>query len=173
MVASAASKIVASEDFVISRVVDAPRDLVWRSWTEVERLKQWWGPKGVKVFHATLDLRPGGTFHYGLRTPDGFEMWGKFVYREISAPNRLVFASSFADADGNVARAPFFDGKWPLQIMSTVTFAERNGKTEVSVRWAPDQATAAELATFVGARDSMQQGWSGTFEQLNDYLAKA
>src|SRR4029078_1116222 len=104
MYAAAAPKAPVA-DFVTSRVVAAPRDLVWKAWTEVERMKQWWGPKGFKVFHANLDLRPGGEFHYGMKSPDGHDMWGKFVFREISAPSRLVVLSSFFARDASGARA--------------------------------------------------------------------
>ncbi|HEV2720221.1 MAG TPA: SRPBCC domain-containing protein, partial [Thermoanaerobaculia bacterium] len=70
------------ETFVISRTFDAPRELVWKAWTETDRLMQWFGPKGFKMFQAKNDLRPGGTFLYALRGPDGMELWGKWVYRE-------------------------------------------------------------------------------------------
>jgi len=172
MSAAAAPKAPVA-DFVTSRVVAAPRDLVWKAWTEVERMKQWWGPKGFKVFHANLDLRPGGEFHYGMKSPDGHDMWGKFVFREISAPSRLVFLSSFSDPEANVTRAPFPGREWPLRMLSTITFAERDGKTEITVRWAPFEATAEEQASFDGMRDSMTGGWGGTFDQLGDYLSKA
>ncbi len=73
-------------EFVISRLFDAPRDVVWKAWTEPERLKHWWGPKGVKIVSCKVDLRPDGVFHYSMRMPDGQEMWGKFIYREIVRP---------------------------------------------------------------------------------------
>jgi uncharacterized protein YndB with AHSA1/START domain len=170
---TAAASTPTDRDFVITRVVNAPRDLVWKSWTEVERLKEWWGPKGATVFFATLALKPGGAFHYGMRTADGMTIWGKFVFREISAPHTLVFLSSFSDEQGGVTRAPFFDGQWPMQLLSTITFAERDGKTEVTVRWAPSDATEAERAMFASQFDSMNGGWGGTLEQLNAYLARA
>jgi uncharacterized protein YndB with AHSA1/START domain len=171
--AATAQAQTAAQEFEIVRVVDAPRDLVWKSWTELERLKQWWGPKGCTVFSATLDLKPGGVFHYGLRMPEGFELWGKFVFRDISKPDRLVFLSSFADAQANVVRAPFFDGKWPMHMLTTVSFTERGGKTEISVRWMPHEANAEELAMFATQKPSLNQGWSGTFERLTNYLKQA
>jgi uncharacterized protein YndB with AHSA1/START domain len=173
MAAAAPKTPINVGDFVATRVLNAPRDLVWKSWTEVERLKQWWGPKGFKVFHAELDLRPGGTFHYGMKSPDGHDMWGKFTYREIAAPARLVFISSFSDPQGNIARAPFPGLTWPLQTLSTVSLAERDGKTELTVRGAALEASAEEQATFDGMHESMRGGWGGTFDQLTDYLAKA
>jgi uncharacterized protein YndB with AHSA1/START domain len=83
--------------FIISRVFDAPRDKVWRAWTEVEHLKQWWGPKGFSVTHCKLDLRPGGLMHYCLRTPNGQEMWGRWAILEVAKPERLVWINSFSD----------------------------------------------------------------------------
>src|SRR5262245_34628249 len=114
--AAAATSVPTDREFVISRTVNAPRDLVWKAWTQVDRLKAWWGPKGATVFFATLELKPGGAFHYGMRAADGFTMWGKFLFREIEAPQRLVFLSSFSDEKGGLTRAPFFDGKWPMHM---------------------------------------------------------
>ena len=102
-------------DFVISRVFDAPRDLVWKCFTDPERMKQWWGPKGFTVIASNMDLRVGGTYHYGMKAPDGSAMWGKFVYREIVPPEKLVFINSFSDENGGVTRHPMTPS-WPLQI---------------------------------------------------------
>ena len=66
-----------SADFVISRVFNAPRELLWKCFTEPDRMKEWWGPKGVTVTVSKMDLRPGGTYHYCMRTPDGQDMWGR------------------------------------------------------------------------------------------------
>jgi len=161
------------KEFVISRVFDAPRDKVWKAWTEAERLKQWWGPSGFKVHTCKVDLRPGGVFLYGMRAPDGSDMWGKFTYRDIVAPHKLVFIVSFSDPKGGLTRHPWSPG-WPLEILSTVAFEEQGGKTKVTVQWvAHDSATDAEHKTFDEGRDSMNQGWTGTFDQFADYLKKA
>jgi uncharacterized protein YndB with AHSA1/START domain len=158
--------------FEITRVFDAPRDRVWKAWTEAERLKHWFGPKGFKTHTCKVDLRPGGVFHYGMKAPDGADVWGKFVYREIQAPKRLVFIVSFSDPKGGVTRHPGSPG-WPLEMLSTVTFEEQGGKTKVTVQWLPHNATEAERKTFEEGRDGMKQGWTGTFEQFADYLKKA
>jgi uncharacterized protein YndB with AHSA1/START domain len=161
------------KEFVISRVYDAPRERVWQAWTESERLKQWWGPKGFKVHTCKVDLRPGGSFLYGMRTPDGGDTWGRFIYREIVAPKKLVFIVSFSDPKGGVTRHPWNE-TWPLHIMSTVEFEEQPaGKTQVTVRWLPHEASELERKAFDEGRDSMKQGWGGTLEQLTDYLRKA
>lgn len=162
----------ATEPFVISRVFDAPRDKVWKAWTEAERLKKWWGPAGFKVHTCKVDLRPGGVFLYGMTAPDGSDMWGKFTYREITAPKKLVFIVSFSDAKGGVTRHPWSPG-WPLEILSTVSFEEQGARTQVSVQWVPaDSATQEERKTFYDGRDSMKQGWGGTLGQLADHLGK-
>jgi uncharacterized protein YndB with AHSA1/START domain len=161
-----------SKEFVISRVFDAPRDKVWKAWTEVERLKQWWGPKGFTVSYCKIDLRPGGVMHYCLRMPDGNEMWGKFVYREIVKPQRLVWINSFSDKDGGTTVHPM-SADWPREMLSTATFEEQGGKTKVTVQWVPvDSSTQIERNTFEKGRDSMKQGWGGTFEQFAEYLAR-
>ena len=87
----------ASKDFVISRVLDAPRALVWQCFTDPERMKHWWGPKGFKVIASNMDLRVGGTYHYGMTAPDGSPMWGLFTYREIVPQEKLGFVNSFSD----------------------------------------------------------------------------
>jgi len=146
---------------------------VWKVWTEPERMAQWFGPKGVKIFHSKNDLRPGGVYHYGMRTPDGKEMWGKWVYREVAKPERMVFVNSFSDKEGGITRHPMAQN-WPLEMLTTITFAEQQeGKTTVTVRWSPINATEAERKVFDTSKDGMRQGWTGTFEQLEAYLAKA
>mgnify|MGYP001203847353 FL=1 len=161
----------AARAFVITRVFDAPRDLVWKAWTEAERLKQWWGPKGFTVHTCKVDLRPGGVFHYGMKSPDGHDIWGKFIYREIVAPERLIFIVSFSDEKGGVTRHPF-SPDWPLEMFSTITFEAQGDKTKITVRWAPHAATELERKTFAEGMQSMQQGWTGTFDQFAGYLAK-
>jgi uncharacterized protein YndB with AHSA1/START domain len=159
-------------EFVLTRVFDAPRELVWKAWTERERLMQWFGPKGFTMTAANLDFRPGGTFHYCLRSPDGKEMWGKWVFRDIVPPQRIVLVSSFSDEKGGLTTHPL-SPTWPKQMLSTTTFAEHDGKTVLTIRWEPLDATEEERKTFDAGRGGMTQGWGGTFEQLEAYLAKA
>jgi uncharacterized protein YndB with AHSA1/START domain len=160
-------------DFVMSRVFDAPRELVWKAFTEAERMKQWWGPKGFTVFASRMDLRVGGTYLYGMRAPDGSPMWGKMVFREVAPPERMVFINSFSDEAGGTTRHPL-NQAWPLEMHTTLTFEEQpGGKTRFTVRWRPFNATADEQKTFDASHDSMQKGWTGTLDQLAAYLAKA
>jgi uncharacterized protein YndB with AHSA1/START domain len=162
-----------SADFVISRVLEAPRELVWKCFTEPERMQQWWGPKGFTVVAAKMDLRVGGTYHYGMRAPDGRVMWGKFVYREIVPPQRIVFVNSFSDEAGGLTRHPL-SPTWPLEMLSTFSFEELSGgRTRFTIRWSPLNATPEEQKTFDAGHFSMQQGWGGTLDQLTAYLAHA
>lgn len=158
--------------FVTSRVFDAPRERVWKAWTDAAELKNWWGPRGFKVHTAKVDLRPGGMFLYGMTAPDGKQTWGRFVYREIAAPKKLVCIVSFSDPQGGVTRHPWSPG-WPLEIMSTIEFEEPGPRqTRVTVTWLPHEASDAERKTFDEGRESMKQGWGGTMGQLVDYLKK-
>jgi uncharacterized protein YndB with AHSA1/START domain len=158
--------------FVISRTLDAPREVVWQSWTERERLMKWFGPKGFTMPTAKMDFRPGGICHSCLRSPDGHEMWGKWVFREIVKPERLVFVHSFSDAAGGITRHPL-SPTWPLEMLSTVTFEEQDGNTRLTLQWLPLNPTEEERKTFDSTHDGMKQGWTGTFEQLAEYLANA
>lgn len=165
-----------SEDleFIVNRTVDAPRDLVWEVYSKAEHLAKWWGPAGFDWISCTLDFRPGGHFHYGMRAPNGDEMWGRFDYLEIKAPELMVFTNSFSDARGNIARAPFaaISNDWPLKILNRVSFSETNGRTTITSRGKPVDATPAELARFKAMHPSMQQGFKGTFDKLEAYLGE-
>jgi uncharacterized protein YndB with AHSA1/START domain len=157
--------------FLISRLVDAPREKVWKCWTEPERLAAWFGPKGFETLAARLDFRPGGDYHYGIRG-NGVEMWGKWTFREIDAPGRLVFLSAFSDKDGGLGRHPLAP-TWPAQMMTTVLFADFGARTLITIQWSPYAAGEAERRTFAEGMASMNQGWSGTFERLDAYLKEA
>ena len=156
-------------ELVITREFNAPRELVFKMWTEAEHLAKWWGPKGFNIQVSKLDISPGGTFLYCM-AGEGFEMWGKFVYLEVTPPERMVFINSFSDKDGNITRAPF-SATWPLEVMNTLTLTEQNGKTTLTIQGGPHNATEEEIETFRAGIPSMNQGFGGTFDQLEEYLA--
>jgi len=158
------------KELVITRVLNAPRELVFKAWSEVEHLKRWWGPKGLEISVAKLDFRPGGFFHYNMKSPDGHQMWAKFVYQEIEPFEKIVWVNSFSDEAGNIVRAPFSD-LIPLEIRNAVTFSENNGITTMNLRSGPINATEEERSFFDGMFESMQEGFAGTFDQLEQYLA--
>jgi uncharacterized protein YndB with AHSA1/START domain len=156
---------------VITRIFDAPRALVWKAYTEAEHLERWWGPKGTTLRVARLEVAPGGVFLYACVGPDGQELWGKFVYREVSPIERLAFVSGFADPEGNTVPA-FFSADWPLEVFNVVTLEEEGGKTRLTLRGGPQNATPEQQAFFEGMLPSMDQGFKGTFDQLEAYLAE-
>lgn len=164
---------LAKTEFVISRVFNASREKVWKAWTEAERLAKWWGPKGCKLSILKFELKPGGMFHYAMEYQPGHPIYGRFIYREIAAPERLVYVSSFSDEKGGIARAPFpqIRDTFPLELLNTVTFAEADNKTTLTLRGGPINPTEAEAKTYAGMFDSMRQGFGGTFDQLDAHLA--
>jgi uncharacterized protein YndB with AHSA1/START domain len=144
----------------ITQIFDAPRELVFKVWTDPKHFAQWWGPRGFTSPVCELDLRPGGAILVHMRGPDGavFPMKGEF--REIVAPARLVFtATGMEDSDGNPQ----------LENLNTVTFAKHNGKTKLTlhvvvVKFPPEAADS--LA-------GMESGWGQSLDRLADLLAKS
>jgi uncharacterized protein YndB with AHSA1/START domain len=157
--------------FTLSRVVDAPADAVFRAWTELDALTSWWGPKGFTMHSCTLDLRPGGMFHYCMRSPAGQEMWGRLVFREIRPSEKLVFVVSFSDKEGGITRAPM-STDWPLEVLSTVEFTEHHGKTTLAMSAEPVGASEKEIAMFTAGFEGMRGGWGGSMAQLEEYLGR-
>ncbi len=155
--------------FIISRTFDAPRDLMWKAWTTPELMVKWYGPKGFTVNYSRFDFRPGGTYHYSMKSADGFEMWGKLFYHEIAEPEKLVFSTCFSDIDGNITRHPM-SPTWPREMRTTISFSEKAGKTTVTVEWIPITPTEEERKTFIEGMAGMEQGWGGTFDQLAEFL---
>jgi uncharacterized protein YndB with AHSA1/START domain len=155
--------------FAIARIFNAPRDLVFSVWTEPQHLKLWFGPKDFTIPISHLNLVPGGAFHYCLRASNGVEMWGKWIFKEIAPPERILFVNTFSNKHGNITRHPYV-ANWPLEMLTSATFTEVNGKTTIYLQWTPINANAAEQRTFDTMHDAMNQGWTGTFDQLDDYL---
>ena len=154
-----------AEELVITRVFDAPRDLVFKAWTEPEQLMRWWGPNGFTTPSVTVDLRVGGVFHYCMRSPDGQDFWGIGVYREIVPPERIVYMDSFADAHGNAVPPSHYgmSADHPAEMLMTVTFVEKEAKTELTLRHAIPESSEV--------RGGAQQGWTEMLERLADELA--
>lgn len=160
-------------DFVISHVFDAPRDRVWQTLTDLEAMKHWWPPAGFTMFTANLDLRSGGFFHGGIKSFEGYKMWGRFVYQEIEPPVRLVFINSFSNADGGIARHPIVP-TWPMETLATLTLDEEpGGKTKLTVRWAPHNANDIERKTFDTSHVGLKATWNGIFDRLTSHMKKA
>ena len=156
--------------FVISRHLKAPRQLVWDVYTQAEHLLHWFGPKGVSMSHSAMDFRVGGTYHYSQALEGGGALWGLWTFREIQAPEKIVLLQHFSDAQGGIARNPW-NASWPLQTLSTTTFAEQDGGTLLAIQWEPYEASEPEQATFLAGHSSMNPGWSSVLDRLEEYLS--
>lgn len=155
-------------ELTITRVFDAPRELVWKAWTEPERVKRWWGPKGFTSPVIKIDLRVGGEYLSCMRSPEGQDFWSKGIFREIVAPERLVMTDSFADKEGNTVPASYYgmSGDWPLEMLVTVMFEEQEGKTKLTLKHSGIEGISDT------DRDNMKQGWSQSFDKLAEYQEK-
>lgn len=165
------SPAAAGSEFVLTRVLAAPRALVWKVWTDPEHLLQWFSPPGMTMASCTMDLRPGGSFLYCLRMPDGSDMWAKWVFREVAAPERLVWVHGFSDAAGNRNHHPMAP-TWPLEMLCTLHFEDRGDQTGLTLRKTAHNANATEQLTFDSSHASMEMGWGGTLQKLVAHLAK-
>jgi len=111
-------------------------------------------------------------YHYGMRTPDGGESWGKAVYREVDAPAHLVWVNSFSDAEGGTARHPL-SAEWPLEMLTTYTLTEESGKTTLRIEWRAINAAPNEEKVFEDNFDNCRLGWTGSLDALEKYLVQA
>lgn len=159
-----------TQGILLTREFNAPRELVFKVWTDPEHFGNWWGPKGYSLEISKMDVRPGGIFLGCQKSPDGSQvMWGKFVYQEVAAPEKLVFVQSFSDEEGNILRAPFNE-HWPLEIINILTLEENDGKTKLTLQGGPINASDEEQAAFDAMAPMVKQGFGGTFDQLDEYL---
>ena len=142
-------------EIIITRRFAAPRELVFKVWTEPQHLAKWWGPKALTILSSELDVRPGGAWRRCLRSPDGTVHWKRGVYSEIVPPQSLVFTYEDEDGDGNASH----------QTLVTVTFVDIGGKTELTLHQAVFETQAAHK--------SHQLGWAGSLEGLAEYLAQS
>ncbi|HVC37014.1 MAG TPA: SRPBCC domain-containing protein [Gammaproteobacteria bacterium] len=145
-------------ELVITRILDVPRELVFRAWTDPAYLVCWWGPKGFTNPVCEIDARPGGNLRIVMRGPDGSEYPMKGVFREVQANKRLVFTNIAADAEG----------KHLLEGLTEVTFTEQSGKTKLTL-----QTRAVGKVSFADRMlAGMEAGWTQSLERLEALLAK-
>jgi uncharacterized protein YndB with AHSA1/START domain len=156
--------------FVISRLFDAPIQRVFEAWADIERYAQWSGPKGSRVHILSGAIAAGSHLHSTVVHPDLPIMYTWCAYREIDRPRRIVWEQSFADAEGNITGAPFFE-HWPRKLLTELDFIEKDGGTELTLRWTPIEATPEAIEMFVKQMTSMKGGWGGSFDELEAYLA--
>lgn len=155
--------------YVLDRVFDAPRELVWKTWTDPELLPRWYGPNVETIIHR-LDLRPGGLWLVEMKWGDDGH-YQRVEYTEVTPPQRLVWLHSTSDAEWNVIPSPMM-ADWPRVLLTTVTFEETDGKTSMRLTWVPHDASDAEIACFAAAIDGMGTGWESGMELLTELLAE-
>jgi uncharacterized protein YndB with AHSA1/START domain len=170
-VASSPSPANSATEFVFSRAFDASREDVWNAFTQPEHLKHWWGTPGSNLEIVRHELKPGGMFHYRMKFPDGRAMWARFIFREIAAPERLVWLNGFSDEHGGLTRNPWVSS-FPLETLNTVTLAEQDGKTLLTITVVPFNASDEEARVFAGGINAMKMGFGASFKILADYLAQ-
>ena len=141
-------------ELTIERIFDAPRELVFKCWTEPEHLARWIGPKGFSGTILTCELREGGNYRAHMRGPDGRDHWQHGVFCEIVAPERIVRTYCWTDADGRPTQ---------LETLLTVTFADLGGRTRLTLHQAVFES--------VTACDEHRGGWSTAFDKLAEYIA--
>jgi uncharacterized protein YndB with AHSA1/START domain len=149
-----AAAMPAERELVITRVLDAPRSLVFKVWTQPEHVVRWLGPKGFSAPSCEMDLRPGGAWRACIRSAEGIDHRMQGVYREVAPPERLVFTFAWENEEGEPGH----------ETLVTVTFAEQDGKTLLTFHQAVFES--------VESRDSHHGGWSECFDHLEDYLAR-
>lgn len=164
----------AGNEFMMARIIGAPRASVFKAWTDPERLAQWFGPRGFTVPVCQVDLRPGGAYRIVMRSPEGIEYPLKGVYLEVIEPERLVCTSNWEEHPAewqdmlNKLRQESA-GRHAQECLWTVSFEERDGKTNLTI-----------LTTFESAADrdamlrmEMAEGWAESLERLDEHLAQA
>ncbi len=156
------------DDFVMTRVFDAPRDLLFKTMTEPAHLVRWFGPSGMELRVVASQLRAGGEFRYAMKSEAG-EMFGKFVYREVVEPERLVYVVSFTDDAFAPVRHPM-SATWPLRVVAINALVEHGRRTVFFGRSMPAFATPEERQTFRAGHESMVRGFKGAHDHLDRYL---
>ena len=156
--------------FVIHRSFAAPRDLLFKLWTEPKHLASWLPPVGATMEYLEVDIRPGGASFYRMDHPGG-TLYGKAHYHEIQAPDLLTYTQMFSDEKKGPGRHPMLP-VFPDKMHTTVRFAQEGpAQTRVSVTWRPEgEVSVEELAAFLTTRDSMTGGWTGSFDKLDFQL---
>jgi uncharacterized protein YndB with AHSA1/START domain len=160
---SSPAQLPGSEVLVIRRILDAPREAVWKAWTDPGRFMRWWGPEGFTAPACEIDLRVGGKYLNCMRSPEGKDYWSTGVYRDIVPMKRIVYTDSFADEKGNVVPASHYgiQGDWPAELLVTVTFEEDGGKTVMTLQ---HEGIPPEIMS------DCEAGWSGSFDKLSEFL---
>ncbi len=145
------------KELTITRIFDAPRELVFKAWTDPKQVAQWWGPNGFTNPVCELEVRPGGAIRIDMRGPDGVVYPMRGVFHEIVEPERLVFTATAIEDK---------EGKPQLEVHNTVTFAAVDGKTKLTLRAVVIKSTPEAAFALAG----MEAGWTQSLDRLAERL---
>lgn len=159
------------DPFVLERTFKAPRALVWAAMSQAKHLAGWFSPAGMTAGKNEMDFREGGVYHYELIPTDGPAFWGRWIFRQIIDQELIVNHVSFSDADCGITRHPMAPD-WPLETMSRTQFSDVEGGTLICLEWSPIGSDAVANQAFADGKPSMTQGWGGTMDKLDVYLAE-
>ena len=154
-------------EYVLERTFDAPREMVWRAWTDPELLSRWYGP-GIETIIHDFDLQPGGAWLNEMRWGENAD-FSKMVFQEVTQAEKLVWHHSSTDAEWNIISSPMM-ADWPRVLLTTVTFEDLGDKTNVRLSQIPMDATDAEIACFAAMMDGMSKGWGGGYKIIDEIL---
>jgi uncharacterized protein YndB with AHSA1/START domain len=154
---------VEDRDLVLERIFDAPRELVFKVFKDPEHLSRWFGPKGWTLPVCKMDFRPGGVWHYCMRSADGqMNSWGKAVYHEIVEPERIVYTDTFSDEEGNAVEGM-------PETLITMTFVEyEGGKTKLISRAQFASPEALKATMDMGLIQGMTETWDNLAAHLKE-----
>lgn len=154
----------------LTREFDAPCELVFNAFAEAEALAEWWGPVGYKMTVTQLDFRPQGKCHFKMENGTDV-MWAILVFGKIIKPELIEITVSFSNEAGDITRAPFFDS-WPLEILNVFTLTEKAGKTTITTKSYPVNASEAETASFQENKSSFKGGLTASLDKLAEHLSR-
>jgi len=153
--------------FILERTFNAPRPLVWRSWTEKELLARWYGP-GVECVIHELEVKPGGVWRNEMRMGSG-SFRERFDYLEVEAPQKLVWLQTSVEDDWTTRTKPQMEN-WPSVLRGEVTLAQTGDSTDLRLSWTPFDASKAESAAFAAAMDGLGRGWGSGMDIIAEIL---
>ncbi|WP_296701362.1 SRPBCC domain-containing protein [Algoriphagus sp.] len=157
----------------ITRYFPQPIEIVYNAFTTSESLQKWWGPEGFELETRKFEFHPEGVFHFVLKS-DAFDMWAKWVFNNIREPHKLSVINSFSNELGETIKAPVipFGEDWPIEMVLDLEFYEEDGKTRIDMVSFPHNASDASKKLFSDSISQMEEGFKGTFDQLEAYLMK-
>ena len=157
-------------EYILDRVFAAPREMVWRAWTDPELLARWYGPGAETIIHE-FELKPGGVWLNEMKWGDK-SIFQKVVFRDVTRPEKLVWHHfSSVDSEGNDSDSPMMKD-WPKVLLTTVTFKDSGEKTIVRLSQIPFDATDNEIAGFAKMKDGMSGGWGKGYAIIDEILAE-